>query len=116
MAAATPPAKRCYNIRALVNKSTAWGQSTSRTLSSLLDMRGNKMGSLRNDCPALMTHIFAVCEAVNDSPQRAAGAAVSPSAVTTHSQAVSLPVALRSSPSCSQSREETHTPRSPDCK
>ncbi len=44
--------------------------------------------------------------------QRAAGAAVSPSPVQKHSQAVSLSVASRSS----QSREETHTPPRPGCK
>ena len=48
--------------------------------------------------------------------QRAAGAAVSPSPVQKHSQAVSLSVASRSSPACSQSREETHSTPPPDCK
>ena len=43
--------------------------------------------------------------------QRAAGAAVSPSPVQKHSQAVSLSVASRS-----QNREETQSTPSPDCK
>ncbi|CAB1424378.1 unnamed protein product [Pleuronectes platessa] len=40
-------------------------------------------------------------------PQRAAGTAVSPSAVPTHSQAVSIPVALRRSPAFRADRRPT---------